>query len=261
MLYLWLNVLLAFIVGTFWIAMASTAADRFGSKLGGLIGAMPSMIMIALVFIGLSQGITPALQTAYAFPVAYAATVLFLLVYAAICRRNQLLALGSAFAIWAAISTVAILFKIDDPVYGIAFYLIVYLFCYIAMVKLLKIQSMGKATFKSTTLQRIVRSLIGGSVIAFVVFVARVAGPVYGGIFGGFPIVFSSLLIISYKTGGAKFSRGVAKSLALTGISTTVYIVAIIYLYPAYGVVAGTILGYLVTILCGAVIYTYLRAV
>ncbi|MDE1810761.1 MAG: DUF3147 family protein [Candidatus Micrarchaeota archaeon] len=261
MLYLWLNVLLAFIVGAFWIAMASTAADRFGSKLGGLIGGMPSMIMIALVFIGLSQGITPALETAYAFPIAYGATVLFLLAYAVICRRNQLAAMGAAFAIWIAISTVAIAFRIDDPVYGITFYLITYLFCYIAMVKVLKIPSLGKATFKSTTRQRIVRSILGGAVIAFVVFVSRVAGPVYGGIFGGFPIVFSSLLIISYKTGGAKFSRAIAKSLALTGISTTIYIVAIIYLYPAYGVVAGTISGYLITILCGALIYKYLKGV
>ncbi|HUY70013.1 MAG TPA: hypothetical protein VMV00_00390 [Candidatus Baltobacteraceae bacterium] len=254
MLYLWLNVILAFIVGTIWIFSATRISDAFGSKLGGFIGSMPSMIMIALVFIGLSEGVPAALKVSYAFPLAYGATGFFLLAYYLLYKRGHIVALGTSFAIWLSISLTGIALKVDDPVHTVAFYLVAYLACYLVMMRFLKSPNVTRPILSSMA-QSVLRSVLGGGVVGFVVLVSKISGPVEGGIVGGFPIIFSSMLTIGYLSDGPRFSRALSKSLALTGITTMIYIVSIMYLYPNYGVIAGTVSGYLITIVCGLLIY------
>jgi hypothetical protein len=48
----WLKLILSFIVGSLWVTLTTLSAERFGSKVGGLIGVLPSTVVIALLFIG-----------------------------------------------------------------------------------------------------------------------------------------------------------------------------------------------------------------
>jgi hypothetical protein len=51
----WIKLFLGFIVGSIWVTLTTVSAERFGSKVGGLIGGLPSTVVIALLFIGLTQ--------------------------------------------------------------------------------------------------------------------------------------------------------------------------------------------------------------
>ena len=51
----WIKFGLSFLVGGVWVTLSSVAAERFGSKAGGLIGGLPSTIVVTLLFIGLTQ--------------------------------------------------------------------------------------------------------------------------------------------------------------------------------------------------------------
>ena len=45
----WLKLILGFIVGSLWVTLTTVSAERFGSKVGGLIGGLPSTVVIALL--------------------------------------------------------------------------------------------------------------------------------------------------------------------------------------------------------------------
>jgi hypothetical protein len=48
----WFKLLIRFCVGGLWVTLTTIVADRFGSKLGGWIGGLPSTIVVTLFFAG-----------------------------------------------------------------------------------------------------------------------------------------------------------------------------------------------------------------
>ena len=73
------------------------------------------------------------------------------------------------------------------------------------------------------------------------VLVAKVGGPVLGGIFAAFQAMFIATLTISYKTHGLAFSRALTKPLMVTGMVTVaVYAIALRYFYIWTGLYYGT---------------------
>ena len=51
-----LKLALSFFIGGLWITIASVAAERLGSKIGGVIGGLPSTAVVAFGFVGWTQG-------------------------------------------------------------------------------------------------------------------------------------------------------------------------------------------------------------
>ena len=51
----WYKLLLSFLVGGCWVTLTTIIAEKFGSKIGGLLGGLPSTIVVSLLFIGLTQ--------------------------------------------------------------------------------------------------------------------------------------------------------------------------------------------------------------
>ena len=68
-----LKLALSFLIGGIWITVASVAAERMGSKIGGVIGGLPSTAVVAFGFIGWTQGAQQAYDATTAFPLAFAA--------------------------------------------------------------------------------------------------------------------------------------------------------------------------------------------
>ena len=50
-----LNVFLSFVLAGTWISFATILAEKFGSKIGGLIANLPSNILISYLFIALTS--------------------------------------------------------------------------------------------------------------------------------------------------------------------------------------------------------------
>jgi hypothetical protein len=69
--------------------------------------------------------------------------------------------------------------------------------------------------------------------------------------------MFFSTLVITYRMGGADFSRAIGKSLLMSGMVTVpIYALAVGFLYPRVGMGIGTLIALLLA--AGAAYLTYL---
>src|SRR5512143_2868426 len=101
----WLKLILSFFVGSLWVTLTTISAERFGSKVGGLIGGLPSTVVIALLFIGLTQSPGEAAQTTTVMPLAQGLNGLFVLTFMIFIPRGLWAGLSSAMFVWLAQST------------------------------------------------------------------------------------------------------------------------------------------------------------
>ncbi len=240
---------LSFLVGSIWVTLTSVAAERFGSKIGGLIGGLPSTAIVSFFFIGLTQSPQTASQATEVFPLAYSITGLFLVFFALLSKNKFLVSLIGSLLIWFSLSALVILFNIDNFYISLLAYGFVFSISYYILEKRLKIPSTGRVQMKYSPLQILGRAVFSGLIIAFAVFMSKVGGPIFGGIFSAFPAVFISILIISYRSGGMDFSRALTKPLMTTGMLTVVaYGTAVRYLYPGFGLIAGTAGAYIISL-------------
>src|SRR5512136_435410 len=96
----WLKLTLSFIVGSLWVTLTTLSAERFGSKIGGVIGGLPSTVVIALLFIGITQSSQVAAQSTTVMPLAQGLNGLFVLAFMLFIRRGLVPAILIALALW-----------------------------------------------------------------------------------------------------------------------------------------------------------------
>jgi len=257
----WIKLALSFIVGSLWVTLITLSAERFGSKIGGLIGGLPSTVVIALLFIGFTQSPQVAAQATTVMPLAQGLNGLFVLTFILLIRRGLWSGLLSASVVWFIQSTLLYLLDIHTFWISLIGWLLLFLFCYGVLEKWMKISSLEKLQVSYPPSQLIWRALFGGAVIALAVFMGKLGGPLLGGIFGSFPAMFLSTLVITYTSGGPDFSRSVGKSLLISGlINVPLYEIVVRFLYPAVGLGLGTVLGLLFSLGTGYLTFMYMKA-
>ena len=60
--------IISLIVGTAWVAVFTTIAEKISGKLGGLLVGLPSTAVVSLLFIGLTQGVNAARISSVVMP-------------------------------------------------------------------------------------------------------------------------------------------------------------------------------------------------
>jgi hypothetical protein len=88
-----------------------------------------------------------------------------------------------------------------------------------------------------------VRGVFGGVVIVAAVLIAKVGGPLVGGVFAIFPAVFTGALLATALSHGPGFSAAVMRSTLLGGISCVVFAAAARLSFVPLGLVPGTIIS------------------
>jgi uncharacterized membrane protein (GlpM family) len=241
----WLHLALAFIVGSIWVTLTTVAAERFGSKVGGFIGGLPSTAVISFFFIGLSQTPATASQSTTVFPLAYGFTGLFLVLFAMLARKGFWTALLGSLLTWFILSAPAVMLDANHFGLSMAAYALILLASFCVLERKLKLTSAPRANIQYSAQQLIWRAAFSGLMVTFAVFISKFAGPIFGGIFSAFPAVFISTLIITYRSRGIEFSRAITKPLLVTGMITiVVYGLGVRYFYPNLGLASGTALAY-----------------
>ena len=256
----WFKLLLGFLVGSLWITLTTISAERFGSKVGGLIGGLPSTVVIALFFIGLTQSPRAAADATTVMPLAQGLNGLFVLTFMLLIPRGLWLSLVGSLLLWFLQST--LLYLLDIQLFWVSLlgWLILLIFCYLASEKWMKIPSQGKLIISYPPTQLAWRALFGGGVIALAVFMGKVGGPLLGGIFGSFPAMFLSTLVITSNMGGPGFSRPVGKSLLVSGlINVPLYEIMVRLLYPTIGLYWGTALALLFSLGTGYLTFLFMK--
>ena len=255
-----IHLILSFLVGGVWITLATVTADRFGSKIGGLFIGLPSTVAVTLIFIGISQGRLVASDATTVLPLAYAVNGPFLVLYAMLIRHGILRALAVSLICWFVLSSIIIGYDLQNFVLSIAVWLSSFAGAFAVMEKRLKIPSRSRLPIRHSGRQTLARALFSGSVISFAVYMTKVGGPIYGGVFASFPAAFLSSLVITYLSGGADFSRAAAKSMMFSGFINVVgFAVAVRYLYQRYDLLAGTLGALAFSVLTGILTLIVMR--
>jgi len=237
----WLDILLAFLAGGGWIMLITVTADRFGTKIGGFIGGLPSTIVVSLLFIGVVQGPATASEVTTVIPLSMAFSGIFLAAYALLAKKGFFIGLILSLLLWFLLSSLIIVFRINNFIFATTGYLILFLLAWLVFTKYLDIPSLGVVRPHFSAGYLILRGL-------------------FSGIFGAFPAVFMSTIIISYKSNGLEFSRSITKPLFFSGmINVIIYSTAVRYLYPGYGLVWGTMLSYLISMVSAFLTFLFIH--
>ena len=247
-----IQLILSLLVGGVWITLATVAADRFGSKIGGLFIGLPSTAAVTFIFIGISQGRLVASDATTVLPLAYAVNGPFLVLYTMLIRHGFLRALAVSVGCWFLLSGVIIGYDLQNFTLSIVAWLGSFAVAFAVMEKCLRIPSRSRLPIRHSRRQTLARALFSGSVISFAVYMTKIGGPIYGGVFASFPAAFLSSLVITYLSGGADFSRAAAKSMMFSGFINVVgFALAVRYLYQRYDLLAGTVGALAFSVLTG----------
>lgn len=231
--------------------MATVLADRFGSKIGGVIGGLPSTVVVALLFIGWIRGPEEASAAATLVPLAIALTGPFLIVYALTAKFGLVLSLSLALGTWFALSAMIFLTGLDDFGFSLLGWILIFIASFLILDKGLKIRSKARSSAAFSLRVAIGRGLFGGTIILAAVLLSDLGGPSLGGIFSCFPAVFISILVVVHRERGPVFSSAVAKSFMVSAmINVVLYGIAVHYLYPVVGIWGGTLIA--LAVACGS---------
>ncbi len=239
-----LRLVLTFFTGTIWIYFSISIGKKFGSKISGFIAGLPSTALLSFFFIGYSQSPHIASSAATIFPLSYAMTGMFLVIYAKYVEKGLYFALSAGLSIWFSGALILAILKPSNYLLNLLLYLIILI---LLVSSLKKISGSGsnineKIIYSSS--QITIRSLFGGLLITLAVLLSKIGGPVFGGIFAAFPAMFISTLAISYRSYGMRFSKALTKPLLLTGMITIViFSIGVRYFYVLFGLYLGTILS------------------
>ena len=95
-----LRVLASFVIAGAWIGTATMISERYGSRVGGLVGNLPSNIVVSFIFITLTQDLSFTADAARAVPLGMTINNFFMLAFMVGARRGLGAAIGLSLAVW-----------------------------------------------------------------------------------------------------------------------------------------------------------------
>ncbi|MFA6530643.1 MAG: DUF3147 family protein [Candidatus Micrarchaeia archaeon] len=254
-----LKIILSFIAGGVWITFSVVLAEKLGNKIGAILIALPTTMLVSLFFIGWTASPGFAAETARIIPFAMIANSIYIFSLILFLKKYGNLAFLISFAIWI---TAALLLKMVngvDMIIGVlADIAITALLFYIAE-KRMNIRSADGARGEYPIAELFARAAFAGGVVALSVIVANFAGPVWGGIFATFPAATLSSMYILNKKRGPDFAMATCKAMLPATMTIIVYVIAVHAAYPDYGLIIGTVISYAASILSGVLIYIFTK--
>lgn len=248
---------LSFLIGGSWAIFATYIADKLGAKIGGLIAGLPSTLLFGLLFIGWTQSPSAAAQATTIVPIIGGISAIFLAIFSNQKTDNFGRAITTSLGIWAILAYMAFRLSPNFTESLIAFFILLSS-AYLFVEKVIKVETVkgNKVVYSPRLL--VFRGLLSGSVISFAVLMGKMGGPILGGLFSMFPAMFTSTLAIAFQSHGAKFARSLAKSALLSSVSIVAFATMVRYTYPQLGLVLGTLLSSLFSIITAWAIYQLL---
>jgi len=241
-----LRLLLAFGSGWLVVATVTSVADAYGANRAGFAGGLPSTGAVSLLIIGAPQSQNAAIQATTLLPLAFSITFAFLLFYAIPKQMRFGQRMLVAFILWFLASMLVVVLAPDNFTSSLAGSVAVSSIVFF-LHKRIGIEDAPRVSIGFGVGRMIWRGALGGCVVAGVVTISALSGPLVAGVFAGAPAIWSSSLYVSSRAHGVKFSRSLTKSFMQTGILTIIpFSVAARYFFSAVGIWWGTFFAYLV---------------
>jgi len=252
-----LRLLLGFLVGGVWVAATTAAAERYGSRLGGFIGGIPSTLAVALLFIAIAGGREAAIQASRIAPLAFAVNGLYVLLFAALSRGMGFYpAMAVALAVWAVAQTGLVwlgapTLSVILSAWGLSFAV-----CLLGFRRWLKIQPQASRGLPAGPAVLALRAVASGALVAAAATSSLWWGPVAGGVMASLPVVFISTLFIAYRRMGLAFAQALAQSLVFSAVvNCTVFALAFHWTLGRMGLLPAFAAAYAVTLLAAFPLY------
>ena len=245
------QVVIPFILSATIVTLITIIAERYGTKVGGIIGTLPSTIVIAFVFIALNKDVYFASRSVVVVPAEMGINVVFLFLLSLLSYRSTYLAIVISLTVWVLLSSLLFILDVQNIFISLAMYIIALVFTFIVLERVKEIPSTYSIDVHYTPTKIIFRGLLAGTIIAIAVSLSNI-GAAISGIFSVFPVIFLSTMLISIREHGPDFAGGIAKSMIFGTPSILAYVTAIYFLYPACGIFFGTIYAFCISVITAA---------
>ena len=240
----YLQVILSFFIAGSLIAVLTLLAERFGSKLGGLITNLPSNILITLIFITLTQGVGFIEEMTPAVPVGMMIDSIFLVVFILLLRYNLFFSILGSLGTWLVLAILANRVHMEMLWINVAVYFGITILAFLFVEYGWKIPAMGRSDKRYTLGQMAVRAAFAGGIVGGVVLISKFVPAYLTGIVSTFPaVLFSSMVILAVNQGKA-FAQATGKIMILSASNIVIYALGVYYTYPVLGIVWGTLISF-----------------
>jgi uncharacterized membrane protein (GlpM family) len=250
-----IKVLFSLILGIIWVVVSTHIAENISGRIGGLIVGLPSTAVISIMFVGLTQGLEPALTAAKIVPFSSGLYCFYFLSFLYLSKRSFKVGFISSLLVWFLFAILSSLYSPNSLITSIVIWIFMVTASITWAVKKLPIkQSLIPKKKISSSLG--IKALLTGGVISSIVIISKLAGAKWGGIFATFPAMTISTMLLSVKAGGTEYTRLIAKNV-LISTTTTISLFAIFcyLLYPLVGIVLGTVLSYVALLVISIPLY------
>lgn len=248
------QLLTSFILGGATIAALSIIAERAPTKIAGIIISIPSTIAISLFFMSWTLGpekmpeVIAVIPTSMGFGIIFTITWLYLSKIRLPKILSILLCQIGAIGIWLSLAFSVSKIKIPNIWTGTLIYFGFLAIGYYFLTYRPKETEKPK-TQKYSIGEKLFRAIFAGSIITLAVHLAKVAGPIWGGIFSTFPAVFTSTLTILHLNYDSKFLFRTFRNIPMGFIPMITFVLASFYTFPLFGTIFGLLAAYGITLL------------
>lgn len=254
------KLILSFLAGSIWITTSTIVAEKFGTKVGGVLAGLPTTVLISFFFIGWTQNVYVVREATAIVPIIMGMNAVFVLIYILLLPKSFLLAVSGAMFSWLMFVFGLYLVEFDNFLLGFPILIFLVSICYYIPEKRMVIVPQKKRNIKYSFLQLIMRGLISGGIIASAVTIAKFGGPLLGGAFSCFPAVMTSTMIITYLAHGKSFSMAVMKILMISAPANVVAFAATLrFAIIPFGLIGGTLVSFAISILGSYFVFLFVR--
>lgn len=245
----------AFLVTGGYVMTMARLAERVGSKLGGLILALPSVILVGVIFIAWSEG-HEALRAASAIlPATIAAATVFLAVFIRLSRFGLLASYTGAIVVWLAITIPLAMSGLDNVLGSVGIAIVIFAIT----ISIFRHTPHRAARPLSRSLRTsLVRFGIAGTSSAATVVVSYLAGPTWGAVCASYPAVFSASLYLMTKAQGIEFTASLGRTMVIGCMANSVFGCAVWISARWLSSAPAIIVSYIAALLFGALAHRYL---
>lgn len=246
------KVILSFVVGGGYIAFTIYASERFGSRAGGILAGLPSTILVGVIFIAWTLNPAAVREAMPVVPIVTAVNTILVAIFIYFFKKGFVRACVLALAVWALLTLPFVIIHIQNMPASL---LIAAAFMSIGIRYLRRFPHRNIQRVQLTVREHGFRIVFAGMIIALVVILSKVGGPIWGGLFSSFPAALSSLLIILSRKYGIEFTSSVARSMPFGVMSCIVFSLVLYLLIPLISFIFALIIAYAFSLLYAILFY------
>ncbi|MEK6954377.1 MAG: DUF3147 family protein [Candidatus Micrarchaeota archaeon] len=248
----YVKLLLSFIVGGGLIALSIRIAEKLGSKAGGIFLSLPSTSLVSLLFIAWTNSNHAAIEASAIMPIVLSASTVFIVSYVHFFKRLGNYSIPLSLIIWALVILPFIAIKIDNLLLSLLVSAPIFAF---SMFILRGYESKKIPQIKIRKREYAIRWLFSGLIVSIAVILSKFLGPLWGGMFASFPAAFSTSFYFLTKRHGIEFAASTGKAMTFGILNVIPFVIVFYYGVPAFGLVAGTLFAYLISLFAAFFIF------